>query len=162
MKAASGRASVWRLGAWPGCFGMRIWGGFGLENQAKGCTLTALPPLLGRSTLMEHTERVHEEERTKPPDGADVRDVGPAGGASADAADMPQQVVNVKLAQSHVKGDGHHKSGASNRSDRTLYEILDDFAERLPPEIKDQFPEDFIENMDHYLYGAGKRWPPSS
>ena len=47
--------------------------------------------------------------------------------------------------------------GASKRSDRTLYEILDDFAERIPPEIKDQFPEDFIENMDHYLYGAGKK-----
>lgn len=51
---------------------------------------------------------------------------------------------------------------AACRSDRTLYEILDDFAERIPQEVKDQFPEDFIENMDHYLYGANKRWPPSS
>ncbi len=51
---------------------------------------------------------------------------------------------------------------AAYRSDRTLYEILDDFAERIPQEVKDQFSEDFIENMDHYLYGASKRWPPSS
>ena len=111
---------------------------------------------------MEHTERVAEKELANPPDDTDVRDVGPASSASSDAAEMSQKVVNVKLTQRHIEGDGHHKSGASNRSDRTLYEILDDFAERIPPEIKDQFPEDFIENMDHYLYGAGKRWPPSS
>ena len=64
--------------------------------------------------------------------------------------------------QNLVDGDGLGKGGESRQSDRTLYEILDDFAERIPQEIKDQFPDDFIANMDHYLYGAGNRWPPSS
>ncbi len=39
----------------------------------------------------------------------------------------------------------------------SLDEILDDVAKRVPQEVKDQFPSDFIENMDHYLYGADKR-----
>ena len=39
----------------------------------------------------------------------------------------------------------------------SLDEILDDVAKRVPQEVKDQFPNDFIENMDHYLYGADKR-----
>ena len=111
---------------------------------------------------MEHMEKVAEQEMDNQPDDADVRAVGPASGASADFAEEPQQVVNAKLPQNHVDGGGHHKSGASHRSDRTLYEILDDFAEKIPQEIKGQFPDDFIENMDRYLHGAGKRWPPSS
>ena len=39
----------------------------------------------------------------------------------------------------------------------TLDQILDDVAKRIPQEVKDQFPSDFIENMDHYLYGADKQ-----
>ena len=111
---------------------------------------------------MEHTEKVAEQEMDNQPDGADAHDAGPASCAGADAAEMPQQVVNAGQTQNHVEGDGRRKSGASSRRGRTLYEILDDFAERIPHEIKDQFPDDFIENMDHYLYGASKRWPPSS
>ena len=39
----------------------------------------------------------------------------------------------------------------------TLDQILDDVAKRIPQEVKDQLPSDFIENMDHYLYGADKQ-----
>lgn len=111
---------------------------------------------------MEHTEKVTEQDMDNQSGGTDAHDVSPTSGASADAAEMPQQVVNVKQTQSRVEGARHHKSGASDRRDRTLYEILDDFAERIPHEIKEQFPDNFIENIDHYLYGASKRWPPSS
>ena len=52
------------------------------------------------------------------------------------------------------------ESGSVTRAERkgeTLEEILDDIAKNMPQEVKDQFPDDFIENMDHYLYGADKR-----
>ncbi len=39
----------------------------------------------------------------------------------------------------------------------TLDQILDDTAGKLPQDVKDQFPDDFMENMDHYLYGADKQ-----
>ena len=50
-------------------------------------------------------------------------------------------------------------AGASplEAKDETLEQVLDDVAKRLPQEVKDQFPSDFLENMDHYLYGADKR-----
>ena len=112
---------------------------------------------------MEHIRRKSLNRRwTIRPDDADVRAVGPASGASADSAEKSQQVVNAKQPLNHVEGEGHNKTDVSHRSDRTLYEILDDFAEKIPQEIIGQVPDDFIENMDHYLHGAGKRWPPSS
>lgn len=111
---------------------------------------------------MEHTEKVTEQDMDNQSGGSDAHDVNPTRGTIAGAAKVPHQVVNVKQTQSHVEGAGHHKSGASDRRGRTLYEILDDFAERIPHEIKEQFPDDFIENIDHYLHGASKRWPPSS
>ena len=40
---------------------------------------------------------------------------------------------------------------------RTLEEILDAHFGDVPQEAWDRFPDDFIENMDLYLYGADKR-----
>ena len=43
------------------------------------------------------------------------------------------------------------------RKGETLEELLEYHASRIPQEVWDKFPDDFIENMDHYLYGADKR-----
>ncbi len=58
-----------------------------------------------------------------------------------------------------VIGLGADSVGASStgKEGETLDQILDDVAKRVPQEVKDQFPSDFLENMDHYLYGADKR-----
>ena len=51
------------------------------------------------------------------------------------------------------------RNGASSAAgkSRTLEEIIDDNFGDVPQEVWDEFPEDFIENMDHYVHGADKR-----
>ena len=51
-------------------------------------------------------------------------------------------------------------SGASHRSDRTLYEILDHFSSNVPDEEWAKLPPDLSFNLDHYIYGTPKRTPP--
>ncbi len=45
----------------------------------------------------------------------------------------------------------------SERKGRTLEEILKHRASQIPQEVWDQFPDDLIDNLDHYTAGADKR-----
>ena len=48
------------------------------------------------------------------------------------------------------------RAPSAEREGRTLEETLDYHASRIPKDVSGQFPDDFIENMDRYLYGADK------
>ena len=59
------------------------------------------------------------------------------------------KVVDLNAAQ--------NGASASARGGRTLEEIIDDHFGDVSQEVWDELPEDFIENMDHYVYGADKQ-----
>ncbi|MYI04063.1 MAG: site-specific DNA-methyltransferase, partial [Chloroflexi bacterium] len=49
------------------------------------------------------------------------------------------------------------ETSVSNEKGRSLEEIIDDHFGDVPQSVWDDLPDDFIENMDHYVYDADKR-----
>jgi len=41
--------------------------------------------------------------------------------------------------------------------ERPIEEVLADLAKNIPPEEWESLPDDFMDNLDHYLYGTPKR-----
>ena len=43
-------------------------------------------------------------------------------------------------------------------SQKTIWDKIDEREAQLPPEVIEQLPTDSSENLDHYIYGAPKKW----
>ena len=156
-----------------GCVAGMFWdaglGWFRLGKSGQRLYTHGIAAAAGEETLMEHTERVHEEERTKPPEDADGR----ADGSTPGATKRKGKTIEEILAE-HAKGVpqeewdklppdlsfnlDHYIAGAkkkvAERPKRPIEEILKEHARRVPPEEWAKLPDDLIDRLDHYTSGA--------